>query len=106
MSDMSIDQVLAQMRAMAARAQAQPSTEAAPPAGVDFSQMLKNSIAAVNSTQKQAGQMTEAFQRGEPGVELANVMIALKKANVSFTAMTQVRNKLVDAYHEIMRMQG
>jgi flagellar hook-basal body complex protein FliE len=52
----------------------------------------------------QAGQLAESFSAGDPGVDLAQVMVALQKASVSFQAMTQVRNKLVDAYRDIMSM--
>ncbi len=112
MSDVDISAVLAQMRSMAARVEAGTGVAGNGPGAVqdadkpDFAQFLKQSIDAVNSTQKEAAALTEAFQAGAPGVELGEVMVALQKASVSFQAMTQVRNKLVDAYQEIMRMQG
>lgn len=105
MSSVDVQSVLAQMRVMAAKAQGleSPKTTQAVPGG-DFSELLKKSIDAVNATQQQAGSMQESFVKGDPDVSLAQVMIALQKASVSFEAMTQVRNKLVDAYQEIMRM--
>jgi len=107
MSEIDVSQVLSQMRAMAAQAQARPNAAAATEntQGVNFSNMLKQSVEAVNSTQQQAGKLSQAFQAGDPNTDLAQVMVALQKASVSFEAMTQVRNKLVDAYKEIMRMQ-
>ena len=107
MSDIDISQVLSQMRALAARAQAGAETAAVQPADgkPEFSQLLKTSIDSVNATQKHAGELTEKFQAGDPETDLAQVMVALQKASVSFEAMKQVRNKLVDAYQEIMRMQ-
>jgi flagellar hook-basal body complex protein FliE len=48
--------------------------------------------------------MSAAFERGVPGVELPQVMLELQKANVSFRALTEVRNRLVNAYQEIMNM--
>ena len=105
MSDIDISQVLNQMRVMASQAKAAPATETQASQGADFSSILKNSVDAVNSTQKHAGQLTEAFQAGDPNTDLAEVMVALQKASVSFEAMKQVRSKLVDAYKEIMRMQ-
>lgn len=107
MSDIDISQVLAQMRVMAAKAQGNTAVTPADAGkgGVDFSQLLKQSVDAVNTTQKNAGKLTEAFQSGDPNTDLAQVMVALQKASVSFEAMKQVRNKLVDAYQEIMRMQ-
>ena len=50
-----------------------------------------------------AGKAT-AFEMGDPNVNLSEVMVAIQKANVSFQAMTQVRNNLVSAYKDIMNM--
>lgn len=106
MSDEEISQVLAQMRVVAARAQGIPSMgQVNETRKSDFADILKKSVNAVNDTQQHAGNMTEAFQAGDPNVDITQVMVALQKASVSFQAMTQVRNKLVDAYQEIMRMQ-
>jgi len=105
MSEIDVSQVLQQMRTMASQAQGTPGIEQQASPGVDFSSVLKQSVEAVNSTQKTAGMMTEAFQAGDPNTDLAQVMVSLQKASVSFEAMKQVRNKLVDAYQEIMRMQ-
>ncbi|MBR9885467.1 MAG: flagellar hook-basal body complex protein FliE, partial [Oceanospirillales bacterium] len=45
-----------------------------------------------------------AYELGDPSVDLPQVMIQAQKASVSFQAMTQVRNRLVSAYEEIMKM--
>jgi flagellar hook-basal body complex protein FliE len=66
--------------------------------------MLKQTIGAVNDTQQTAGKMTEAFESGDTNVSLAEVMVASQKASVSFQAMLQVRNKLVEAYQDVMNM--
>lgn len=106
MSEIDISQVLTQMRVMAAQAQGNVSPNVVnDSAGIEFSSLLKKSINAVNETQMNAGKLTEAFQAGDENTDLTQVMIALQKANVSFQAMTQVRNKLVEAYQDIMRMQ-
>jgi flagellar hook-basal body complex protein FliE len=101
MSGMNVDQVLAQMRAMSLEAgsKTQPSN-----GNSDFSAMLKQSIDAVNQTQKTAGNLSKQFEMGNEDVSLAEVMIASQKASVSFQAMVQVRNKLVDAYKDVMNM--
>ncbi len=105
MSDVDINQVLSQMRALAAQAQTSPvGTQSANPEGVDFSALLKNSIDQVNNVSKEASQLAEAFELGDPNVDLTQVMVSLQKASVSFQAMTQVRNKLVSAYQDIMNM--
>lgn len=101
MSDININQVLAQMRAMSLEASNKPQ-EAGSEGGTDFSMLLKQSIDSVNNTQQQAGKLEQAFEAGKPDVSLAEVMIASQKASVSFQAMLQVRNKLVDAYQQIM----
>ncbi|MBB1485653.1 flagellar hook-basal body complex protein FliE [Oceanospirillum sediminis] len=70
----------------------------------DFAEMLKNAIDKVNETQKTASALRESYEMGDPEVDITQVMIASQKSTVAFEAMTQVRNKLVTAYQEIMRM--
>lgn len=69
-----------------------------------FGEMFQQAISSVNSTQQQASQLATAFETGDPKVSLAQVMVASQKASVSFQALTQVRNRLVDAYKDIMNM--
>lgn len=105
MSDINIQRVLADMRALAAEASA--GTQAAAPGAADapeFAELLKESIDKVNATQQAAAAAAAQFESGDPSVDLAEVMIELQKASLSFKAMTEVRNKLVDAYREIMSM--
>jgi flagellar hook-basal body complex protein FliE len=59
----------------------------------------------VNQTEQSAAKLSDAFQRGDPGVELPQVMLEMQKASVSFRALTEVRNRVVSAYQEIMNMQ-
>ncbi|MES9968824.1 MAG: flagellar hook-basal body complex protein FliE [Candidatus Thiodiazotropha sp.] len=100
---MNIDQVLAQMRVMATQATNQ-STQASESSGADFGDLLKQSIDHVNSAQKEASELRSAFERGEGDMDLAQVMIAAQKSSLSFEAMVQVRNKLVEAYKDVMNM--
>lgn len=102
MSQMDVNEVLAQMRLL--RDQAAEKTPSEPPS-TDFAALLQNSIDTVNQTQQQAGELAKAFEKGETDVPLADVMVSLQKASVSFQAMVQVRNKLVEAYKDIMNMQ-
>ena len=102
MSEINVNQVLAQMRAMSLQAAGSPVRETA--ANTDFSALLQQSIAAVNDTQQSAGKMAEAFETGAANIRLADVMVATQKASVSFQAMLQVRNKLVEAYQDVMNM--
>lgn len=69
-----------------------------------FGEMFQQAIGSVNATQQQATQLATAFETGDPKVSLAQVMVASQKASVSFQALTQVRNRLVDAYKDIMNM--
>jgi flagellar hook-basal body complex protein FliE len=102
MSDFNVNQVLSQMRTMSLQAAGRPVQETG--ASTDFSSLLQQSIASVNETQQRAGNMLEAFESGTANVSLAEVMVESQKANVSFQAMLQVRNKLVDAYKDVMNM--
>jgi flagellar hook-basal body complex protein FliE len=69
-----------------------------------FGDMFKQAISSVNDTQQQAGALATAYEKGDTQVSLAQVMVASQKASVSFQALTQVRNRLVDAYKDIMNM--
>lgn len=99
------DTLLTQMRAMAAQAQGK-STETGNATGQsDFSELLKQSVDKVNEAKMESKNLQDAFQAGDPNVQVSEVMVAMQKSNVSFQAMLQVRNKLVSAYQEIMNMQ-
>jgi len=103
MNMQGIDQLLSQMQVAAAAAvggQAQQGAD-----GADFADMLKSTIAQVNSTQQESSEMAKNFELGKTDASLQEVMISLQKANVSFQTMVQVRNKLVSAYQDIMNMQ-
>ena len=101
--------LLLQLRAMA-RDAGIPSTEkmssggAFEPDKIEFSEVLENSIQQVNTRSTAATELRESYEAGNPNVELADVMIAAQKARISFEALTQVRNKMVAAYKEIMSM--
>ena len=103
MSGVQMPEMLAEMRKLAASADARAVE---PPAqdGQGFGDLLKASMDAVNQAQTTAQDMAAALERGDANVSLPEVMIALQKANLSFQAMTEVRNRLVNAYQEIMNM--
>ncbi|MEP5765372.1 MAG: flagellar hook-basal body complex protein FliE [Halieaceae bacterium] len=105
MSDVSIDTVLAQMRALSETAKGGSATETSPAAGPEFSRLLQESLSQVNELQSTATEMKSAFTNGAENISLPEVMVAAQKASVSFEAVTQVRNKLLSAYKEIMSMQ-
>lgn len=102
MSDINVNHVLNQMRVMSLQAANRPVQELG--GSTDFSSLLQQSIGSVNETQQRAAKMVEAFEAGAPNLSLAQVMVETQKASVSFQAMLQVRNKLVEAYKDVMNM--
>ncbi|HRP35576.1 MAG TPA: flagellar hook-basal body complex protein FliE [Gammaproteobacteria bacterium] len=104
MSDMQIQQVIHQMRALAERSPVRPAAEAAEGAQ-GFANVLKQSLESVNRQQAESTRLQEAFQRGDPGINLAQVMVAAQKSSIGFEATVQVRNRLLQAYQDIMNMQ-
>ena len=69
-----------------------------------FKESLEQSIREVNVLQNEAHQAMENLAVGKES-NLHETMIAIQKAEVSFKMMAQVRNKIIDAYQEVMRMQ-
>ena len=102
MSSVEINNVLAQMRAMSAELKA-PQAGAPAPNG-NFNKVMDDAIRQVNEQQSLASDMAANFQTGTGDASVAEVMVQMQKASLSFQAMTEVRNKLVDAYKEVMNM--
>ncbi|MFJ3369996.1 flagellar hook-basal body complex protein FliE [Pseudomonas sp. NPDC086251] len=100
------NRLMLDMRSMQMDAMSASKSTAAVPqlAGNSFSDMLGQAVNKVNDTQQAAGQLATAFEIGKSGVDLTDVMVSSQKASVSFQALTQVRNKLVQAYQDIMQM--
>jgi len=69
-----------------------------------FGELMTKAINNVNDVQQKSSSMADAYEKGVAGVDITDVMIASQKASVSFQAMVQVRNKLVDAYKDVMNM--
>lgn len=106
MSDTAINDVLAQMRVIAARAA--PETGPArlqADDGDSFSSLMQTSIEEVNASMMRAKAMATAFETGDPDISLAEVMLASQRAGLQFQATTEIRNKFLTAYQEIMNMQ-
>jgi flagellar hook-basal body complex protein FliE len=74
------------------------------PAGDPFGHLLRQFVAEVNHQQQVASQTVQALQQGQP-VPLHQAIIAMEEASVSFQLMVEVRNKLLEAYQELMRLQ-
>jgi flagellar hook-basal body complex protein FliE len=104
MSSMQISQVLAEMRALQARASGISEAPVAQAQPSDFANLMKNSVDHVASMQNQATALADAFEAGDNSVDLTKVMLEVQKASLAFRAMTEVRNKLVDAYQQVMNM--
>jgi len=110
MSNTEIDRVLAQIRSVSQGGGVGgiggPRGPAGAPGAVDngFAKLLKQGLDSVNQVQNKATTLASQFERGVPGVDLPQVMLEMQKANVSFRALAEVRNKFVDAYREIMNM--
>ena len=79
-------------------------TGAAQPANESFSSVLGRMVNEVSTQQASANNAVAALQSGQ-NVSLHQAVIAMEEANLSFQLMVEVRNKLLDSYQELMRMQ-
>lgn len=107
MIEMEINKVLGQMRALSAQMQGpdRPAPAAGNgPAGTSFGELLRQSIDSVNEQQAAAQSLVTRFESGAPDASVAEVMVSMQKASLSFQAMTEVRNRLVEAYQQVMNM--
>jgi len=78
-----------------------PRIEGGPSFGDAMSQALKS----VSASQAESEHLQRQVQMDNPTVSLEETMIAMNRANLGFTAVVQVRNRLVQAYSDIMNMQ-
>ena len=67
-------------------------------------EMMGNAINQVNDTAMHSSNLSTRYTQGDPNIDLPEVMVAMQKSSVSFQAMSQVRNKLLEAYKDIMNM--
>jgi flagellar hook-basal body complex protein FliE len=80
-----------------------PRVAPGPPAGAGFSDTLRQAIESVDRLQRESETAQAAFAGGAE-VDLHDVLIKVEEAELAFKTMMEIRNKLVDAYREIMRM--
>jgi len=73
--------------------------------GTGFKDVLKQALSEVNDLQIAAEQKALGFTYGNPNIDIHDVMIGMEKAHLALQLTIEVRNKLVEAYQEIMRMQ-
>ncbi len=72
--------------------------------GPKFNDLFSQAINKVNSVQQESASLANSYITGDSSVDIADVMIASQKSSVAFQAMTQVRNKVVEAYKDVMNM--
>ncbi|GAC15225.1 flagellar hook-basal body complex protein FliE [Aliiglaciecola lipolytica] len=97
-----------EMQAMAAGAQMDIAPLAQQsnlnPSSQNFAEMLGQAINTVNDMQLDAKDQQIKFEMGDPNMSLADVMLAKEKSGIAFEATVQVRNKVMEAYKQIMNM--
>ena len=76
------------------------------PSGSSFSDTLAKALTDVSGAQDNAREMIEALVRGDPNVQLQDVMAASEEASISLELLVEVRNKLTEAYRSLMNMQS
>jgi len=87
------------------RPDGQPLLKPAEVGGANFRDAMTEALKSVSNAQNQVSEMRREFSLENPNVNLEQVMIAGEKARLGFTAAVGVRNRLVQAYSEIMNMQ-
>lgn len=102
MSEINTVSLLNQMRAMAANAEGTSveinSTQA------PFGEVLQNALGTVNDLQQNSDALKARFEMGDKKLGVGEVMVASQKSNLAFEATLRVRNKMVQAYQDIMNM--
>lgn len=96
----SVDKVLSQLQAASAAKKV-----VAPGATGDFAKAITQALNNVSAQQLQSSELQRRFQMEDPNVSLEQTMVAMQKAQIGFQAALQVRNRLVQAYTDIMNMQ-
>ena len=101
----AISSVLSQIRSLQSQVQSTSvAAERAPVKGPGFAETLQSTIRQVNEAQMESKRVTEAFEMGDPSIDLVKVMMATQESQIAFRATVEVRNRLVQAYQEIMNM--
>lgn len=111
---MDIQNVLSQMRTMKLQSQGpeafikqdqvDPTRLQRPSDTPSFQDLMTDALDTVTALQKESGRLQTAIERGDEGVTLTQAMIASQKASVAFQAVSEARNKLINAYEKIMNM--
>ena len=106
--DIKAQALFQEMQSMASMARLDMPQMAPPmdinPSKANFADMLGEAINTVNSMQLDSRNKQRAFDMGDSSLSLADVMVAKEKSGVAFEATVQVRNKVLEAYKQIMNM--
>ena len=81
-----------------------PSAPLPPEGSLSFNEVFKSTLFEVNGLDTQAKRSVEALATGQTK-DVSGVMLSVKKANLAFLSLLQVRNQAIEAYQEIMRMR-
>lgn len=103
----NMNSVLAQMQSIESMAKSAPLELTQATNKTDspsFADMMSKAIDTVNENQQASNALSKRFEMGDESVDLAQVMVASQKAKISFNALTEVRNKLLTAYQDVMNM--
>ncbi|WP_367606578.1 flagellar hook-basal body complex protein FliE [Legionella sp. W05-934-2] len=103
MSEVNMVSLVNQMRIMASQANGGNALEVQSTQPT-FSTAFKNAIEGVNNLSQQTDALRTSYELGDDQVSLSQVMIASQKSNLATEATIQVRNKLLQAYHDVMNM--
>ena len=101
---MKVNGLQAEMQAMKLEAQSTTRPATGQQVSADFGAVLSDAVKSVNNLQSASSELATRFDQGDRSVSLSDVMIARNKSSVAFEATVQVRNKMVDAYKQLMNM--
>ncbi|HHF7345904.1 TPA: flagellar hook-basal body complex protein FliE [Legionella feeleii] len=101
MSDINAVSLLNQMRVLAAKAEGSSVENATQ---TSFGDVFKHALGEVNQLHQNADNLRTKFELGDKSVGIGEVMVAAQKSSLGFEATLRVRNKLVQAYEDIMNM--
>jgi flagellar hook-basal body complex protein FliE len=106
MSDATISSILSQIRGMQAQTALRPSASEAVESTQNggFGESLRKAISQIDNDQKQAQGLAQRFEMGDPDASLTKVMLAQQSAQLSFRATVEMRNRIVQAYQDVMNM--
>jgi len=108
MSDAAISSILAQIRSLQSQTTLRPDTSeksaSVGAANGGFGDSLRQALGQVNAEQQNAQSLAQRFEMGDRDVSLTKVMLAQQSAQLSFRATVEARNRLVQAYQDVMNM--